>query len=366
MSQTAAPSAFARLKDLAKETTSEKRRELLRGISDLFLANPTDRSETECMLFDDVVTSVVKDMEASVRAELSEQLCHTGAGINKTLRSFAMDDDIRVAGPVLKHSEVLTDDELIEVVAGKTQAHMLAITERERVSARVSDALVDRGSDAVVSSLLENSNAIIERTSMEKIADRAMTSPLLQSKCVSRDDMPLDLLNELTLVVQNDLRREILSRFENISVQELDAALARGRRAIRQSHGKATRQQKLAEEKINLLANSGRLKVDVLLKYLQEEDHAAFSEALGRLSGIGYQNATKIYRDRDIDSLALTLKALNAPLPLFATIAAYVAGVSNALDQVKQYASVYREVPPQAAQRAMRFWQVRTGSSEAA
>ena len=67
-------SAFSRLKDLAKVNSSEERRELLRGITDMFLGNPNTRNETECMLFDEVVGAVVKDMQTSVKAELAEKL----------------------------------------------------------------------------------------------------------------------------------------------------------------------------------------------------------------------------------------------------------------------------------------------------
>ena len=38
---------FALLLDLAKEGSSEKRRELLRQITDVFLAHPEERSENE-------------------------------------------------------------------------------------------------------------------------------------------------------------------------------------------------------------------------------------------------------------------------------------------------------------------------------
>ena len=366
MTQKNTPSAFAHLKTLASESSSDKRRELLRTVTDLFLGDPCERSETECMLFEDVVAAVVSDMQGAVKAELADRLADTKAPIQSTLKKFAMDDDINVARPILERSTTLSDDDLIEIVASKTQEHLLAITRRDTVSEKVSGAIVEKGSDHVVASLLENDGAIINRTSMEKIADRAITSDTLQKSFVGRDDVPLDLLNELVMVVEKDLRSEILSRFENVSSTELDAALAKSRRAIRQNYGKATRQQKAAESHIDHLEKIGKLKVDDLLKFLQSEDYPAFAEALGRLSGIGYEGAMKIFKDRDIDSLAMTMKALDAPLPLFATVAAYVAGVSNAVDQVKTYAGVYKEVPAEAARRAIRFWKVRATASRAA
>ena len=61
------------------------------------------------------------------------------------------------------------------------------------------------------------------------------------------------------------------------------------------------------------------------------------------------------------------MKALDAPLPLFATCAAFVAGKKDAVNMVKEYAGVYQEVQADAAARALRFWKVRNASnSEAA
>ena len=213
MTQQKSPSAFVRLTQLASEPSSEKRRELLRGITDLFLGDPCIRSDKECMLFEDVISAVVSDMQGAVRAELAEKLADTMAPINNTLKKFAMDDDIAVARPILERSKTLTDEDLIEIVASKTQEHLLAITRRDSVSEKVSGAIVDKGSDHVVASLLENDGAIINRSSMEKIADRAITSETLQKSFIGREEVPLDLLNELVMVVEKDLRNEILNRF---------------------------------------------------------------------------------------------------------------------------------------------------------
>ena len=359
-------SAFARLKDLAAEPSSDKRRDLMREVTDMFLGDPAARSETECMLFDDVVAAVVKDMEAVVRAELSDKLADSNEPISKTLKRFAMDDDIEVARPVLERSTGLSDEDLIEVVKSKTQEHMLAVTRRAKVSEQVSGALVERGSDAVVASLLDNNGAAIDRPTMEKVTDRALSSTSIQKSFVSREAVPLDLLNELTMVVQKDLRDEILKRFETVSEEELDRALTKGRHSVRMTHRKASLEQRNAIAEIDQVERTGKLKVDRLLKYLQDDNPAAFAETLNRLSGIGYSNAIKIYRERDVDSLALAMKALDAPLPLFATTAAYIAGVTDAINQVKTYAGVYKEVPSEAARRAIRFWKIRSGAAEAA
>ena len=366
MAKSGVPTPFEQLKALAGANNSDDRRELLRGVTDMFLQDSDIRSDAECMLFEDVITAVVTDMESAVRAELSERLSSSDAPIHSTLRRFAMDDDINVARPVLEGSNCLSDSDLIDVVSSKTQAHIMAITKRATVSESVTDAIVDKGSDQVLSSLLDNSGAIIGRNSMEKVADRAINSSTMQRSFVGRDDVPLDLLNELVLVVEKDLRKEILDRFEGVSTQELDAAIAKSRRKIRSNYGKATREQKAAREDLNELEKKGTLQIEIILQYLQRDMVTHYAEALGRMSGIGYDNALKIYKQRDVDSLALVLKSMNVKLAMFATIAAYIAGVQNAADQVKRYAGTYREVPAESAQRAIRFWKVRSNMQEAA
>ena len=57
---------FALLLDLAKEGSSEKRRELLRQITDVFLADPPERSDRESMLFDEIVGAVASDLETHI------------------------------------------------------------------------------------------------------------------------------------------------------------------------------------------------------------------------------------------------------------------------------------------------------------
>ena len=271
MSQTTI-SAFARLKDLAREPSSDKRRELLRNITDMFLGDPCERNETECMLFDEVVGAVVKDMQSSVKSELAEKLASSNAPVNKTLKSFAMDEDIEVARPVLERSAMLSDEDLIEIIATRTQEHMMAISKRVGVSEKVSGAIVDRGTETVIASLLDNHTAKIGRDSLEKVADKAQTSSRLQRSFIGREDVPLDLLNELVMVVEKDLRNEIMDRFANVSEQELDAALARGRRQIRQTFGKQSREQKAAEAEVDRISKLETLSPSHLHRFLQAEN----------------------------------------------------------------------------------------------
>ena len=77
----------------------------------------------------------------------------------KLIRSLAFDDEIAVAGPVLVHSQQLSDADLVENAANKSQKHLLAIAQRLKLSEVVTDVLVERGDRQVVRKVARNNGA---------------------------------------------------------------------------------------------------------------------------------------------------------------------------------------------------------------
>jgi len=157
----AAPSSKLNLLlELAREPSGEKRRELLRQLTDAFTADESPRTDENWAEFDKILAAVTQDLEVSVRAELARKIAANPSQFGRTARNLAF-DDIRVAQPVIESSRALSENDLLELIAEKSQEHMLAVTKRADISELVSDALVERGEDRVVESLLKNEGARI-------------------------------------------------------------------------------------------------------------------------------------------------------------------------------------------------------------
>ncbi|HEY9235036.1 MAG TPA: hypothetical protein VIP08_08375, partial [Phenylobacterium sp.] len=60
--------------EMAKEPSSERRRELLRGVTDLFFAREEVRRGDELELFDEVLSQLAGEMEEAVRLELAGRM----------------------------------------------------------------------------------------------------------------------------------------------------------------------------------------------------------------------------------------------------------------------------------------------------
>jgi len=204
---------FAMLAGISGQSSSEDRRELLRKVTEA-MSNPVPGGRSVQEL-DGLLATVASDYSAHVRADLAKLVANQDALFTCSAQLFAR-DDIEVARPVLQHARNLSDTTLLEVIAQKGQEHLMAVTQRQSISGLVSHALVERGDDHVVSSLLSNRGATIEAETFEAVAVRAQTSTVLQGPLVNRSDVPVGLLNELYTSVEKSLRQEILSKIGNV------------------------------------------------------------------------------------------------------------------------------------------------------
>src|SRR5512143_2822175 len=124
---------------LAKEPSSERRRELLREVTDLFFVGLDDHHEGEVSLFDDILTQLSGEMEAQVKAELAQKMAPTPAAPRRLIRALAADPSLEVAAPILQASPSLTEADLLHVAQSRGQGHLQAISRRAQVPEAVSD-----------------------------------------------------------------------------------------------------------------------------------------------------------------------------------------------------------------------------------
>jgi uncharacterized protein (DUF2336 family) len=349
---------FAILLDLAKETSSEKRRELLRQVTDVFLADAS-RSDREAAVFDEIVGHVAADLEVAVRIELARKIAASQAPLGRTARRLAL-DVIDVARPVIEHSAALTESDILDVIHLKGQDHMLAVTRRPDIGENVSSALVERGGDNVVASLLSNNTARMNRETFERVADRAEANPVLHAPFVRNHHVPLDLLNSVYVKVEKDLRREIMRKFHGVSPAELESALESSRNRLSSAYGVLPEDFEPARLRIADLDKRGALKPPVLVQLLRENQKTAFMLAFSKLVEMEFDTVRRLVDSSDLDALAMLCRGAGFDRALFVTIALLIAGADYGMSKAEAFGKLYEEVPVAAAQRALRFWKVRS------
>ena len=93
-------------------------------------------------LFDGVLTSLVPHAELAERADLAERLSMLANAPRGLVGQLARDDEIAIAGPLLRRSPVIDEKMLIEIARMKGQGHLLAMSERPTLSTDLTDVIV--------------------------------------------------------------------------------------------------------------------------------------------------------------------------------------------------------------------------------
>src|SRR3954451_14647318 len=133
------------LKDLDEAVsrgTPESRMRALWYTTDLLIAG--SYSDEEVTTFGEVIGWLADEIEVAARAQLAKRLARIDNAPVNVIHKLAFDDEIEVAGPVLRESTRLEPYALVANPCIKSQTHMLAISERASLEERVTDELVTR------------------------------------------------------------------------------------------------------------------------------------------------------------------------------------------------------------------------------
>ena len=104
-------------------------------VSALFKRDRLTASERR--IAEDIIGVLVEDVAVDVRSALSHELKHCAFLPHKFALSLAVDVD-SVAIPMLQHSEVLTEADLIEILRAAGLGKRLAIARRRSIAHRAS------------------------------------------------------------------------------------------------------------------------------------------------------------------------------------------------------------------------------------
>ena len=184
---------------------------ILERITDLFAAGSRGYSFDQIALFDDVLQALAAEIEVKARARLAHRLAHINGSPPKLIRALAFDDEIAVAEPVLIHSQQLTDADLVENAATKSQKHLLAIAQRLTLSESVTDVLVKRGDRRVLQKAVTNKGARFSLAGYGKLTVRARHDRKLTLALGHRGDLPRQYFLKLLETASTSVRTMLVA-----------------------------------------------------------------------------------------------------------------------------------------------------------
>ena len=348
---------------LASEPSSSRRRELLREVTDLFFA-PTPPPTQVLDLFDSALDRMADAMEVELRTDLARRLAPAATAPVRLVSRLIGDPEDEVAAPILEHAPALAERDLIAAAAAGGQGRLRLLSRREDLTEAVSDRIVARGDDETVGVLVANENAPLSRAASEAVVDRALVNPDLHEAVVGRDNLPVDLLNEMYFTVEARLRERIASRNARLDPAVLDAALRSSRTRMASRSGALPPDYEEAVVSVERLGGHGPIAAQTLVGFLRAGEETRFLVAFARSAELEFETVRRVIARRDFDALILICRAAGYDAALLRTLALLLG--ADAQVPVVTLVARFAELDRETAQRVLRFWKVRRAGALAA
>lgn len=276
-----------------------------------------DLSDQERTLAEEIFRLLMRDAEVRVREALSENLKDNRALPNDVALSLAKDVE-SVSLPVLEFSDVLSEDDLLELVQTQGPGKQAAIANRASVSQSLSDALVANGTDEVVATLVSNEGANISDATFNKVVDQFGKSDQVQNGMVNRSHLPLAISERLVTVVSEKYRERLVAKHELSPHMAMDLVLqSREKATLGLSEGSSDADLDVLVQSMN---RNGRLTLSIVMRSLCIGDVAFFEAALVELASIPGDNARILLRDGGMKGVEGVYRATGLPASVFPLI----------------------------------------------
>lgn len=180
--------AFSTFRVLNGDANVMERDQLFRNMAQLY-SYVSDRCDDEQVSqYDEVLCQLAELVEVEARTHVAKLLAPLDRAPGNVVVKLA-NDTIEVAGPLLEFSNVLSDDDLIDIVTNRTEAHRVAIAGRPAVAERVGEAIVEHGGSSSVVRLVRNPNAELGHATLERLVERASHDAEIAADLRGRTDI---------------------------------------------------------------------------------------------------------------------------------------------------------------------------------
>jgi uncharacterized protein (DUF2336 family) len=159
------------------------------------------------------LTAMVADAALRVRIAIAEAVKDLADGPRDIVLRLAHDPAVMVCEPVIRLSPMLTQEDLVTLIAtGPPPSTLLAVANRPKIDATVSDAIVGTADPAAIGALLANPTAQIREATLDALAAQSEEQTDWQAPLVNRPHLPPRAQRLLAEIVTGHLLETLAAR----------------------------------------------------------------------------------------------------------------------------------------------------------
>lgn len=356
---TVATSLIPGLDDIVKRGDPRRRGEIAHAISQLFFQDAENLRPDVIDLFDNLLIDLVPHAELASRVDLAERFSRLNNAPRRLVSELARENEIAVAGPVLRHSPVLDDAALVEIARLKGQAHLLAMSERPTLSAVITDVLVERGDRDVVRRAAGNAGAVFSLGSYSELIKRAAQDGVLTLRIGQRSDLSGENLKQLLDGTLDVIRRRLSSVVNPVRQVEITRAMAAIEEATLPPGPR--RDFSGAQRTVLALHRGGHLGESALFGFAKAYKYEEAIASLSAMSGVRLSVLDRLITGDRYDPILVLGRVLNVSWPTVRALILMWHGPNRtpADADLEQARANFTRLMPTTAERVVNFWRNR-------
>ena len=356
---TAAASLIPGLDEIVRHGDPKRRAEAARRITELFLQGAAKFRPAHVDLFDGVLIDLVPYTELAARADLAERLSMLANAPRALVGQLAREDEISIAGPLLRRSPVIDEKVLIEIARIKGQGHLLAMSERPTLSTDLTDVIVRRGDRDAVRRAAGNAGALFSHAGYSALIKRAGHDGVLTLTVGQRDDLSGPQLKDLLAGSIDIIRRRLFEVVKPVRQTAIKQAMSE----ISGIPERVETRRDFAPAQRTVLAlhRDGELNEAAVLGFAKAHKYEESVAAISAMSGVKIATLDRLMAGDRQDPVLIIGKAVGLE---WATVRALIllrlgpSRVPSPTDIENARVNFVR-LMPSTAERVVNFWQTR-------
>jgi uncharacterized protein (DUF2336 family) len=254
-----------------------------------------------------VLKALAEDQTIRVRQIIAEELRDSPNAPPEVIVRLARDNALPVATPVLRYSPLLSDYELLDIIASANLPGVVeAIAQRRELSDTVSGAIIDSDNEAAIFNLLCNRRTVISDQNLNKIADKAANHEIWHEPLVYRPELTQKTVNKIAMHISEALlqKLKVEAKLDSEMLLNIEQAVT-ARLNDRQLDISRT-----AENEVKTLFYSQRLTRQIINEKLENGEKEFVVYSLALLSDLSYTYTQRILSSENPkEIIALAWKA---------------------------------------------------------
>jgi uncharacterized protein (DUF2336 family) len=313
--------AFSTFRVLNGDANILERDQLFRNMAQLY-SYVSDRCDDEQVAqYDEVLCQLAELVEVEARTHVAKLLAPLDRAPGNVVNKLA-NDTIEVAAPLLEFSNVLSDDDLIDIVSNQSEAHRVAIAGRNVVPERVGEAIVDHGGAQSVTRLVANQAAELGEHSVQKLVTRAATDAALADNLRGRADIDWGTLrSQITDAGQRvlDALGDATRPMDPVTASKVNSVVYN---RMRNRAGFSSQEWKLAYNQVKALSDRHQLDEKALIRFARFGYGHHSAAALTVMLRVAPEVFVKWLAMQDYVAVTVAVRALGISPDLFEALIA--------------------------------------------